>query len=196
MSESQLPEIQLSFDDLAALFAKLGSQLSPAYLHGSLVGVLAGGKRMSADDWLDWSLDLIAPQEEVDQTLETILQGLYLKSLTELEDEGFPFQLLLPTEDAPLEDRLMALSDWAGSFLGAFGATGVVSETSEMPATLQEILEDLSDIAQVDATGAEDVSGAEDDYVAVAEHVRVSVLTVFLEYNEPPEPADQDATVH
>jgi uncharacterized protein YgfB (UPF0149 family) len=195
MSNIDQAGIHLQFDDLAELFVKMGSTLSPTYLHGSITGILAAGKRMSQEDWVDWALDMIAPTEEVQEAYVTVLQGLYFKTLAELEDEGLAYSLILPGEDTPLLDRLIALSEWAGSFLGAFGATGVVQETSDMPATLQEILEDLADIAQVDAESADDISG-EEDYIAVAEHVRVSALTVFLEYNEPPAPDDGDKTVH
>lgn len=197
MSEPDQAGIDLQFEDLAELFVKMGSTLSPTYLHGSLSGVLAAGKRMSQDDWVDWSLDQMAPSEDPDEAHITIIQGLYFKTLAEMEDEGLSFHLVLPNEDTPMVDRLEALSEWTGAFLGAFGATGVVKETSDMPATLQEILEDMSDIAQVDAKSADDLSTAEDDYIAVAEHVRVSALTVFLEYNEPPAVTDADeTTVH
>lgn len=196
MSEAEQAGIDLQFDDLAELFVKMGSTLSPTYLHGSIAGVLSAGKRMTQEDWVDWALDQMAPTEEVQEAHVTIIQGLYFKTLSELEDESLAFSLMLPGEDAPMVDRLQALSDWAGSYLGAFGATGIVQETSDMPATLQEILEDLSEIAQVDATSAEDLSSAEDDFIAVAEHVRVSALTVFLEYNEPPATEPGEKTVH
>jgi uncharacterized protein YgfB (UPF0149 family) len=195
MSESDQAGISLQFEDLAELFVKMGSTLSPTYLHGSIAGVLSAGKRMSQEDWVDWALDLLAPTADVEEAQVTIIQGLYFKTLTEFEDEGLTFSLVLPDEDTPMVDRLFALSEWAGSFLGAFGATGIIKETSEMPATLQEILEDLADIAQVDAESAEELASAEEDFIAVAEHVRVSALTIYLEYNEPPTDAD-DQVVH
>jgi uncharacterized protein YgfB (UPF0149 family) len=191
MSESDQAGISLQFEDLAELFVKMGSTLSPTYLHGSIAGVLSAGKRMSQEDWVDWALDLLAPTAEVEEAHVTIIQGLYFKTLTEYEDEGLTFSLVLPDEDTPMVDRLFALSEWAGSFLGAFGGTGIIKETSDMPATLQEILEDLADIAQVDAESAEELASAEEDFIAVAEHVRVSALTIYLEYNEPPTDAEE-----
>lgn len=196
MSEADQAGINLQFEDLAELFVKMGSSLSPTYLHGSIAGVLSAGKRMTQEDWVDWALDQIAPSEEVQEAHVTIIQGVYFKALSELEDEGLSFALVLPDEDTPMVDRLFALSEWAGSFLGAFGATGVVQETSDMPATLQEILEDFAEIAQVDAESAEELSSADEDFLAVAEHVRVGALTVFLEYNEPPETDVNDQQVH
>lgn len=197
MSTKPVQGIQLTHQDLAELFIKLGSTLSPSYLHGSIAGVLSAGKRMSQEDWLDWSLDLISAREEVEEAHVTILQGLYFKTLSEYEDEGLAFEMLQPDEDTPMIDRLQALSDWAGSFLGAFGATGVVKEMSEMPATLQEILEDLAEIAKVDAASADELDNAEEEFLAVVEHVRISAITVFLEYNEPKDTnVDQDTIVH
>lgn len=195
MSASESSGIELSYEDLAELFENLGSSLSPTYLHGSLSGILAAGKRMTPDDWLDWAEEMMAPKESLDEAHTTILLGLYQKTAVEFQDENMAFKLMLPREGAPMVTRLEALSDWAGSFLGAFGATGVVKETSDLPATVQEILEDLADIAQVDATSAEELTSAEEDYIAVADHVRVSAITVFLEFNEPPKPASPD-TVH
>jgi uncharacterized protein YgfB (UPF0149 family) len=192
MTDTNGAGINLHYDDLAELFVKMGSSLTPAYLHGSLTGVVASGKRMNIDDWLDWALDLVAPTVEVEETHVTILQGLYLKTIAELQDEGMTFTLMVADDDSPIADRLLLLSEWAGSFLGAFGATGVVKDISEMPATLQEILEDLSEIAKVDAEEDIDFEGAEEDYLSIAEHVRLSAITVFLEYNEPPKQTDID----
>ena len=196
MTESSQTGIALSYDDVAALFVKLGSSLAPNYLHGSICGVLAAGKRMAQDDWLDWALDQMAPTQAVEESHITILQGLYFKALTELEDPGLGFNLLLPDEDTPMLDRLFALSEWTGSFLGAFGASGTVQETSDMPATIQEILEDLAEIAQVDAQSGEELDNAEEDYLAIAEHVKVSAITVYLEYNEPPAAENPETVVH
>lgn len=196
MSDSQELGINLHYDDLAELFVKMGSSLTPAYLQGSLAGVLASGKRMNIDDWLDWALDLIAPTVEVEQAHITILHGLYFKTQSELQDESLGFELMIAGDDTPITDRLILLGEWAGSFLGGFGATGTVKEMSELPATLQEILEDFSEIAQVDAEQDVEFEGAEEDYLAIAEHVRLGVITVFLEYNEPPEANQNDDTVH
>lgn len=196
MTDTNGAGINLHYDDLAELFVKMGSSLTPAYLHGSLSGVLASGKRMNIEDWLDWALDLIAPTVEVEESHVTILKGLYFKSIAEFEDESMAFSLMVAGDDTPITDRLLLLSEWSGSFLGGFGATGVVKEMSELPATLQEILEDMSEIAQVDAEKGIEMEGAEEDYLAIAEHVRLGAITVFLEYNEPPAQKDDENVVH
>ncbi len=196
MTDQENKGIELDFDDLANLFVKLGSSLSPTYLHGSIAGVLSAGKRMNQETWVDWALDQIAASNDIEDDHVTIIQGLYFKTLTELEDPGLAFNMILPDDQTPMVDRLQSLSEWAGSFLGAFGASGTVHETSDLPATIQEILEDLSEIAQVDATSGEELSSSELDFMAVVEHVRVSAITVYLEYNKPPAAQSDDKMVH
>lgn len=191
MSDTPPDAPRMSHSDLAQLFRQMGTGQTPTSLHGSLTGVLAAGHRLSAEDWIQWALDLLAPTETITESHHIVLRGLYATTLQDLEDSGLPFRPLLPPEDAPLPDRLEALSDWCGSFLGAFGTVGVLEEGKEIPEEVREVLEDLSAIAQVE-TEHEEGDQAEEDYLAVSEHVRMGVLTLFLEYNgtaggeEPP----------
>lgn len=190
------PEIpRMGYQELTALFQHMGTGQTPTSLHGSLSGVLAAGHRMSEEAWIKWALDLLAPGEEITEVQQELLNNLYISTLRELEDPDFTFKPLLPDDSAPLSDRLEALSDWCGSFLGAFGTVGVVAEGKALPEQVEEVLEDLSAIAQVETEQDED-DQAEEDYLAISEHVRMGVLTLFLEYNRPAG-ADSDLpTVH
>lgn len=125
-SRSETPE--MAYEDLAELFRRLGTGQTPTSLHASLAGILAAGHRMSSEDWVHWALELLAPTETVTEGHHIVLKGLYVWTLQSLEDTGLGFTLLLPADDAPLDERLDALSDWSGSFLGAFGSVGVVAE--------------------------------------------------------------------
>ena len=195
MSDSTPDAPQMRYEDLAELFRRMGSGQSPTTLHGSLTGVLAAGHRMSAEDWVAWAVDLLGPSETVEEGHHVILKGLYVSTLSALEDTGMSFKPLLPADNAPLADRLEALSDWCGSFLGAFGTVGVVSEGKDIPEEIEEVLEDLSAIAQVDTESDED-DQAEEDFVAISEHVRMGALTLFLEYNQTQSPDGDTPTVH
>jgi uncharacterized protein YgfB (UPF0149 family) len=108
MSEVDKAGINLQFEDLANLFVKMGSSMSPTYLHGSITGVLSAGRRMSQEDWVDWALDLIAPTNDVEEAYVTVIQGMYFKAVAELEDESLAFNLILPDEDTPMVDRLLS----------------------------------------------------------------------------------------
>ncbi len=195
MSTSQPDIPQMRYEDLAALFQRMGSGQTPTMLHGSLTGVLAAGHRMSSSDWVSWALDQLGPSETIEEGHHVVLKGLYVSTLSALEDSGMSFRPLLPADNLPMSDRLEALSDWCGSFLGAFGTVGVLSEGKEIPEEIEEILEDLSAIAQVDTESEED-DQAEEDFVAISEHVRMSALSLFLEYNHSNDPEGDSPTVH
>jgi uncharacterized protein YgfB (UPF0149 family) len=186
---------EMAYEDLAELFRRLGTGQTPTALHASLAGILAAGHRMSNEDWVHWALDLLAPNEAVTEGHHIVLRGLYVWTLQTLEDTGFGFKLLLPADDTPLDQRLDALSDWSGSFLGAFGSVGVVAEGQSLPEAVEEVLDDLSAIAQVD-NDYDEGEQAEADFLAISEHVRLGVLTLFLEYNANAASDDEPPVVH
>lgn len=195
MSDTTADVPQMRHQDLARLFRLVGSGQQPATLHGSLTGVLAAGHRMEAEDWISWALELMGPAETATSDHHSVLKAFYVSTLSALEDSGMSFRPLLPDDDTPLPDRLEALGDWCGSFLGAFGTVGVVAEDQEIPEEIQEVLEDLSAIAQVEPDSDEGAQ-AEEDYLAISEHVRMGVLSLFLEYNRPAAASDEPPTLH
>lgn len=194
MSESNQDVPQMRHQDLARFFELLGSGQSPTTLHGSLTGVLAAGQRMEAADWISWATDMMGPSETVSADHQAILKALYSTTLNALDDTNMSFRPLLPADDSPLSDRLEALSDWCGSFLGAFGTAGVIAADKKIPAEIEEILEDLSAIAQVETDQNSDAE-AEQDFTAISEHVRLGVVSLYLEYNQP-RGGNAEPTVH
>lgn len=184
MSQANQDVPQMRYQDLTKFFELLGSGQSPTSLHASLAGVFAAGHRMKSADWIDWASDMIGPSETLTNNHQAILKALYRTTLDALEDSNLSFRPLLPADDRPLNERLEALSDWCGSFLGAFGSVGVIADNKEIPREIEEILEDLSAIAQVETDQSGDAE-AEEDFTAISEHVRMGVLNLFLEYNQP-----------
>ncbi|MHA7878850.1 MAG: UPF0149 family protein [Saccharospirillum sp.] len=192
-SSTALP--QLHHQDLAELFQSLGSGQTPEAIHGSLAGVLAAGHRLSKSDWLEWVVDQLGPTDPLTENQQVVLLAFYVATVRALEDSGLSFRPLLPEDGAPMTLRLEALSDWCGSFIGAFGTVGVLAEGKEIPQEVEEILEDLSAIAQID-TDSDDSAEAEEDYLAVSEHVRMAALTLYLEYNQAQSTESPKQTLH
>ncbi|MDO4709883.1 MAG: UPF0149 family protein [Pseudomonadota bacterium] len=165
MSEfSELP----TWQQIEAALRPLQLALSPAELHGALTGWLAGGGEPGGA-WLGKVLaddDLPQPDDEA-------LHALHNATLAALEDREFGFQLLLPDEDWPLQQRGNALFDWCRAFLGGFGlAAGAEPALGEDG---NEALEDLARLAMAEA----DSEGDEEDEQAFAEleeFVRVAAL--------------------
>ncbi|MCH8530125.1 MAG: UPF0149 family protein [Saccharospirillum sp.] len=196
MSESHSTELpQMLHQDLTELFQALGSAQSPTAIHGSLAGVLAAGHRLSKTDWLEWVVDQLGPVDPLTENQQVMLLAFYVSTVKALEDSGLSFKPLLPEDDSPMTLRLEALSDWCGCFIGAFGTVGVLAEGKEIPQEVEEILEDLSAIAQID-TESDDSAEAEEDYIAVSEHVRMAALSLYLEYNKTNTPDTPKQTLH
>lgn len=148
--------------------APLRLALSPAELHGALTGWLAGGGA-AGGAWLG----KVLADDDLPQPDDDDLHVLHNATLEALEDGEFGFQLLLPDEDWPLQQRGNALFDWCRAFLGGFGlAAGAEPALSEDG---NEALEDLARLAMAEADG----EGGEEDEQALAEleeFVRVAAL--------------------
>lgn len=155
--------------DVDAACRKLDLAVGASELHGSLCGWLAGGGQVDKG-WLRAVL--------VDEALPDVAEGdalecLYKASDSQLEDQSFGFELLLPGADAPLAERSGALFDWCRGFLGAFGLAA-----GKDPPLSDEGREALADLAKLAAAASQD-EGDEDDEQALAEieeFVRVAAL--------------------
>lgn len=89
-----------------------------------------------------------------------------------LADENLSFQLLLPEDDAPLEDRADGLARFCGAFLSGFGLSG-----GQLDAEDREAMEDLAAIAQLSDQLDDDEENAQ-NLETLIEHVRIVVLNL------------------
>ena len=90
------------------------------------------------------------------------------------------FELLIPQDDSPIQERARALTAWCTGFLYGLGSNGA-ADPQRLPGELGEIVRDLTEITRADVD-AED--GAEENEAALAElveFVRVGVQLVFDE---------------
>jgi hypothetical protein len=104
----------------------------------------------------------------------------------ELTSDDMTVVLLLPSDDAPLGERAIALGEWCQGFLAGFGLT---ARDNEISTEAMEVLQDLAAVAQVQ-DALEDSEDGETDYMEVMEYLRVAPLLLFTECNKPavPEP--------
>ena len=167
----------------AALLSSAGHSVSPAELHGLLLGRSCAGAGFDADAWLLDAADLLGgePQDNVRQALI----GLQEMVKGELSGAEVTVVLLLPGDDAPLVERAQALGLWCQGFLGGFGLT---ARDTAVSAEAMEVLQDLAAIAQVQSALEESEDG-ENDYMEVMEYLRVAPLLLFAECAKPAAPA-------
>lgn len=178
-----MPTSSSPYAAFAALLASSGHPVSPAELHGLLLGRSCAGAGFEIDPWLVDATELLgaAPQDNVRQALI----GLQEMVKTELSGSDVTIVLLLPGDDAPLQERASALGQWCQGFLGGFGLT---ARDTALSSEAMEVLQDLSAIAQVQNALDESEDG-ENDYMEVMEYLRVAPLLLFSECAKPVAPA-------
>lgn len=172
-------EDQLPFHtEINAELVRLKLGVDACELHGSLCGYVSGGGRATPADWLQrLALDDVGTTTPA---ADSALQRLFEATLAELDDDELGFELLLPGEDTPLEERADALIRWCRGFLGGFGlATG---EHPPLSPEAAEALDDLGKIAGSDLA-YEDPEADEEALAEVGEFVRVAALLLHGDCN-------------
>jgi uncharacterized protein YgfB (UPF0149 family) len=164
------------YQAFATLLNSSGHPVSPAELHGLLLGRSCAGAGFEADGWLVDAAELL--ETEPQDNVRNALIGLQQMVKGELTGDDVTVVLLLPSDDAPLTERAIALGLWCQGFLSGFGLN--CRDSSTLSAEATEVLQDLAAISQVQDALEESEDG-ESDYMEVMEYLRVAPLLLFSE---------------
>lgn len=164
-----------AYSAFSALLTAAGQSISPAELHGLLLGRTCAGAGFDADLWLASAGELL--DTPPDERLSQALVGLQGMVKSELEAGELSLVLLLPADEAPLAERAAALGQWCQGFLTGFGLT---ARQGKLSAEANEVLQDLAAIARIEES-LEDSDDAETDYMEVMEYLRVAPLLLLSE---------------
>jgi uncharacterized protein len=179
-SSSAVPP--LDYDRLRELLADSGAVVALAELHGGVCGALCAGGAAAAARWLK---DCIEDEELASATAAIAgeLDELIEVSENTLADSELQFELLLPGDDAPLEEQVQALALWCQGFLNGVGTTAPSAAGSAESASLPEILRDFAQISRAGLSEDEAAGQGQADFALaeIHEYVRVSVQIVFEE---------------
>ncbi|GFM66163.1 MULTISPECIES: YecA/YgfB family protein [Pseudomonas] len=159
----------------ATLLNTSGHPVSPAELHGLLLGRSCAGAGFDSEGWFADASVLL--ETEPEDNVRQALIGLQEMVKGELTSDDMTVVLLLPGDDEPLAERAAALGQWCQGFLSGFGLA-VGDAVLSIEAT--EVLQDLAAIAQVQDALEESEDG-ESDYMEVMEYLRVAPLLLFTE---------------
>ncbi len=187
---------EIDIEQIKADLIKLGSELSPSEVHGTLCGVLCGKSNITVHEWLSLTLlrsseDASQPVMSRDLLLEAVTESFksfFLATITELSDNNLNFYPLLP-EDGSEAVRLEAIAQWAQGFLMGLSIAGIKS-FSEYP---EEVTEFIEAIASISTAGEYDLAGDESDEEAIIEFIefiRMGVLFMNEEMNPIRVPVD------
>ena len=187
---------EIDIEQIKADLIKLGSELSPSEVHGTLCGVLCGKSNITVHEWLSLTLlrsseDASQPVMSRDLLLEAVTESFkrfFLATITELSDNNLKFYPLLP-EDGSEAVRLEAIAQWAQGFLMGLSIAGIKS-VSEYP---EEVTEFIEAMASISTAGEYDLAGDESDEEAIIEFIefiRMGVLFMNEEMNPIRVPVD------
>lgn len=176
----QFPEFKLNdveFIEVQRVLSARGVGQSAAEIHGAVTGWICAGARWEEDA----RNRLVTEYLGLGQTdsLQAVLDRLHTHAIAGLEDDTFAFRLLLPDDDASLNERSAAAGDWCRGFLAGFGMAGRFRE-EELPAEVSEIFNDIARIAMLSEEVPDDDDN-EADLTEIIEYIRMSAVMVFTE---------------
>lgn len=163
-----------------------------AECHGLLSGLLCRRTDSTASDFMH---HLAAMQLVIDPggALGSALTEAHESTARQLADDEFGFELWLPDDEEPLEERIIALGQWCSGFLAGLASAGQLDALSEEG---QEAIEDLQQIARAEMSSqAADADENEEDeaaYVEIVEYVRIVALMMREDFRGP----DRDEAIH
>lgn len=159
-----------------------------AEAHGTLAGALCALVPYRLEDWLAE----ILPEGVDYPDTENALRSLYEETVAALSGPSMQFELLMPDDDRPLQERTRALTSWCTGFLYGLGSNGA-ADPERLPGDLGEIVRDLTEITRADVDADDGAEANEAALAELVEFVRVGVQLVFDEL-EPARTRHESAT--
>jgi len=168
--------------------------LSAAELHGMLTGLLASGQRAAGKDWLPVLADLAHDGNTFSPTFTSQLELLAERIRSDLGCAELSFQPLLPSDDEPIVERLVAVTEWTQCFLVGFGVNQ--QNLAKASDDLREGIQDMAEIARLEPEAVEDEESERALY-GVIEYVRITAIMCFGELGQmPPPQSSTNSTIH
>jgi uncharacterized protein YgfB (UPF0149 family) len=182
--------LQVTFDEISRVLEGHHSSVPAAEAHGCLCGALCTTAHYPLERWLE---EVVPEEDGLPDAAGSSLQGsdadspavrlLFSDTLEALRGDQMDFELLLPDDDRPLEQRATALSQWCQGFLYGFG-TGAPVKAGQLPPNVDEVLRDLTHIGRATVDTGEQGEAEEEAYTQIVEYVRVGVQLIHDELIE------------
>jgi uncharacterized protein YgfB (UPF0149 family) len=192
MSDKTLPDYAFWATEL-----KLASlAVSPAEVHGLLLGMLAAGLPINDKSWQPLLFDYTNDGMGWPTSLTAMTQNVLDFSRDELSGTDFKLTLLLPEgdNDEALFQRGDAMAEMVNHFISGLGLMNI--ELKGVSAETQEALADLEEMAKLAIDEEDDLEEQEELLEQVVEHIKACMLTVHAEFGAKPEPIELTPTIH
>jgi uncharacterized protein YgfB (UPF0149 family) len=183
---------QANYTEIQKVLSDERSVTDAAEAHGTLTGCLCATVGYRFEDWLQE----ILPEGRAQPLAAAQLRALYHHTSGALQGSDMDFDLLLPEDEASLDDRTGALAQWCQGFLYGLGGSAI-QDTNGLPGDVGEIVRDFSEITRVGVDSGQSTESNESAYAELVEFVRVGVQLVFEELSPlRDQPSSPGAPLH
>ncbi len=175
--------MNLIFAEVDLILKENELAIDPAYFHGMLSGlVCAGIEDEDIDDWLPTLFsNRFMAQDDYQKFSDDVL-GAIQSVRTELNQDGFGFQILLPDDDASLDHRVDMMGSWCRGYLVAL-VDYAETVIEALPDDCAEFVDDVSGIMNIEIDNDEPEDSLDESFMMLEEHIRVGVQLVYEHMN-------------
>lgn len=170
------------YEELVALLTREGIFRSPSNIHGKICGYLTARVDLEGARWLDSLAQDLGIAGGIAPDVADVLLRLGEVASSRLSMRDFSFTLLLPDDDAPLNERAWEVGQWCAGYVDALHAERE-ERVNSLPESAGELLEDLEQISGISDDAEEDEEN-ELDLVELVEYVRLAAIDLFDEFGE------------
>lgn len=196
MSEHSSQSKKIDFSSAQAVITTENIQCHASEIHGVLTGLVCAGYTFEEQGYMAMLIDLFSNGEGFPAAVQATIKQMYSELWTDILDEGYAFQLMLPDDDDSIVERGHALGSWVQGFNLGFGL-----QQKNNPVTSSEVKEVLADFAEIAnlSDEMEEDEDTEQAYFEISEYVRISALLCFTELGSSPVTVNNnntDNTIH
>lgn len=181
MSTEPLP----SFIKITQILEDAELYTNASETHGVLSGLVCGGISLDKNSWQGFFNDVVNEGMGLPSPAKKLVECIYGQVVRQFTDDGLGFQLLLPDDDLPLDERAEAMAQWAQGFLVGFGM--VQQALNEASSEIQELIRDIRDISQVAFDFEQEDEESEIAFSEIVEYLRVGAMLCFNSFSRKPD---------
>ncbi|HHS99404.1 MAG TPA: YecA family protein [Thiomicrospira sp.] len=177
----------MDFQQVNEAIAPFPELESPAFIQGMLIGLLCGDNDIQEAVWIKKLIEE-AQIKSVKESFLQVLDGVFQETNKGMNGSGFELNLCIPDDNESLVFRAAMLGQLCEGLLYGLGLVGVLSDSErEIPKEVNELVDDLGQIARIDVGGLNDLKDVTDeeesDFMELIEYVRIGILTINEELN-------------
>ncbi|MEL0629743.1 UPF0149 family protein [Psychromonas aquatilis] len=177
MNSSVLP----NFDKISQALEAADLFTNAAETHGVLSGFVCGGIKLEDNSWQPLFNDVVNEGMGLPHSVKNLISEIYSDVVKQCSDDGLGFNLLLPDDEKPLDERAEAMAQWSQGFLVGFGM--VQQSLNQAPDDVQEVIRDIRDISQLSLDFEQEDEESEIAFSEIVEYLRVSAMLCFNHFS-------------